>query len=145
MVVQQNKFIAQVPDLNLAENAEMLADFSREAQRHLISARNSLLVLESVPTDKESIENIFRTFHTIRGLADFLNLSDIRWLTQESETMLNLVRKNQLSFETISRLSTRAVNDLQKLLELLDEQIENEGKLKTPYYDVTGVVEEIQK
>src|SRR3989338_1017823 len=115
MVVQQNKFIAQVPDLNLAENAEMLADFSREAQRHLISARNSLLVLESVPTDKESIENIFRTFHTIRGLADFLNLNDIRCLTQEAETMLNLVRKGALAFEgAATRLSTKAIADLQK-------------------------------
>src|SRR6185503_14873120 len=111
MVLQQNKFLSQVPELNLAENAEMLADFSREAQRHLISARNSLLVLESVSTDKEAIENIFRTFHTIRGLADFLNLADIRGLTQESETMLNLVRKNSLSFDGgVSRLTARAIN-----------------------------------
>src|SRR5436190_19571205 len=101
MVVQQNKFIAQVPELNLVENGEMLSDFAREAQRHLISARNSLLVLESVSTDKESIENIFKTFHTIRGLADFLNLTDIRCLTQEAETMLSLVRKNVLSFQGI--------------------------------------------
>lgn len=145
MVVQQNKFAAQVPELNLVENAEMLADFSREAQRHLISSRNSLLVLESVPTDKESIENIFRTFHTIRGLADFLTLSDIRCLTQEAETMMNLVRKSMLGFEAVSRLTTRALNDLQKLLELLDEQLENQGKLRNPYHDVSGVVEEIQK
>jgi signal transduction histidine kinase/DNA-binding response OmpR family regulator len=146
MALQQNKFLSQVPELNLAENAEMLADFSREAQRHLISARNSLLVLESVSTDKEAIENIFRTFHTIRGLADFLNLADIRGLTQESETMLNLVRKNSLSFDGgVSRLTARAINDLQKLLELLDEQISNEGKLTSPYHNVSEVISEIYK
>lgn len=145
MVVQQNKFSAQIPELNLAENAEMLADFSREAQRHLISARNSLLVLESVSTDKESIENIFKTFHTICGLADFLNLADIRCLTREAETMLNLVRKNALGFEGISRLTTQAIDDLQKLLELLDEQISNEGKLASPYHDVSKVIYEIQE
>ena len=146
MVLQQNKFIAQVPQLNLAENAEMLTDFSREAQRHLISARNSLLMLESVPTDKESIENIFRTFHTIRGLADFLNLTDIRCMTQETESMLNLVRKNILNFEGGAvRLTARVIDDLQKLLELLDEQIENEGKLTSPYLDVSEVIYEIHQ
>lgn len=123
----------------------MLNDFSREAQRHLISARNSILMLESVPTDKESIENVFKTFHTIKGLADFLKLHDIFWLTGKIEMMLDLVRKDLLPCESHTiRLIADAVKLLQKLLELLDEQIANDGKLSSPYMDVGPLIITIQ-
>lgn len=123
----------------------MLNDFSREAQRHLISARNSILVLESVPTDKESIENVFKTFHTIKGLADFLKLHDIFWLTGKIEMMLDLVRKDLLSCELPTiQLINDAVKSLQKLLELLDEQISHDGKLRSPYLDVGPLIKNIQ-
>ncbi len=138
-------FAAQIPILDLSEGTEMLNDFSREAQRHLISARNSLLVLESVPTDKESIENVFKTFHTIKGLADFLKLHDIFWLTGKIEMMLDMVRKDLLECEsqTVHQI-TEAVKSLQKLLELLDEQIAHDGKLKSPYLDVGPLIKSIQ-
>ncbi len=123
----------------------MLNDFSREAQRHLISARNSLLVLESVPTDKESIENVFKTFHTIKGLADFLKLHDIFWLTGKVEMMLDLVRKEVLACEPQTvHLIKDAVQSLQRLLELLDEQIANDGTLKSPYLDVGSLIKMFQ-
>jgi len=52
MMPESKEFTAQIPQLDLSEGTEMLNDFSREAQRHLISARNSLLILETVPGDK---------------------------------------------------------------------------------------------
>ena len=138
-------FAAQLPVLDLSEGTEMLNDFSREAQRHLISARNSLLVLESVPTDKESIENVFKTFHTIKGLADFLKLHDIFWLTGKVEMMLDLIRKEILTCEPQTvHLIGEAVKTLQKLLELLDEQIAHDGKLRSPYQDVGPLIQLIQ-
>lgn len=139
------EFFAQIPVLDLSEGTEMLNDFSREAQRHLISARNSLLVLESVPSDKESIESVFKTFHTIKGLADFLKLHDVFWLTGKIEMMLDMVRKEILICDTtLIHLVEDAVKSLQKLLELLDEQIANDGKLKSPYLDVGPLILLIQ-
>ncbi len=145
MDIEDQKFISQVPEIDLAENGEMLTDFSREAQRHLISARNSLLVLETVPTDKEAIENIFKTFHTIKGLADFLELHDICCLTHEAEQMTDMIRKGQLEFgPQIIALSTSVIDGLQGLLELLDDQIANGGKLQSEYIDVTETVESLK-
>lgn len=139
-------FAAQIPILDLSEGTEMLNDFSREAQRHLISARNSLLVLESVPTDKESIENVFKTFHTIKGLADFLKLHDIFWLTGKVEVMLDLIRKEALICEPQTvHLIEDTVKSLQRLLELLDEQIAQDGKLKSPYLDVGPLIKTTQE
>ncbi|HSV44065.1 MAG TPA: ATP-binding protein [Candidatus Bathyarchaeia archaeon] len=132
-------FKSEVPVLDLSDGTEMITDFSREAQRHLISARNSLLVLETVQSDKEAIENVFKTFHTISGLADFLKLSDIFWVTKKSELMIDLVRKGILSFEGIVRdLTFASVRRLQDLFELLDEQIS--GQLKSPYPDQAELV-----
>ncbi len=143
---ESKDFAAQLPVLDLSEGTEMLNDFSREAQRHLISARNSLLVLESVPTDKESIENVFKTFHTIKGLADFLKLHDIFWLTGKVEMMLDLIRKELLLCEPQTvHLIGDAVKSLQKLLELLDEQIACDGKLSSPYLDVSALIKSIQE
>lgn len=112
----------------------------------MISARNSLLVLESVLTDKESIENVFKTFHTIKGLADFLKLHDIFWLTGKVEMLLDLIRKEILLCEPQTvHLISDAVKSLQKLLELLDEQIACDGKLSSPYLDISSLIKSIQE
>ncbi|MCK5580024.1 MAG: response regulator [Candidatus Omnitrophica bacterium] len=141
----KKKHVFEAPALDLFDGTEMLVGFSREGQRHLISARNSLLVLESVPTDKESIENIFKTFHTIRGLADFLELEDICYLTNTAQSMLDMARKDQLAFAgDVAVLTTQAVGDLQKLLELLDDQIANDGKSDKPYLDTSELIHNIE-
>ncbi len=145
MLPDPKEFISRIPELDLSEGTEMLNDFCREAQRHLISARNSLLILETVPSDKESIENVFKTFHTIKGLADFLKLHDIFALTGKVEMLLDLVRKDLLACEPdIVRLSSDAVKTLQRLLELLDEQIANDGHLESPYLDISPLVHSAQ-
>lgn len=146
MTSDPKEFVAKIPQLNLSEGTEMLIDFSREAQRHLISARNALLILETAPNDKESIESVFKTFHTIKGLADFLKLTDIFHITSKMEFMMDLVRKDALPFgQDVAVLTGDAIKGLQKLLELLDEQISNEGKLQNPYYDVGPLVDAIQR
>jgi len=146
MSPDDSQFKPSVPQLNLLEDREMLTDFSHEAQRHLISARNSLLVLETVATDKEALENIFKTFHTIKGLSDFLNLTDIYSLTQEAENLMNFLRKDALHFESEpAHLITQSINTLQRLLELLDEQIENGGHLKSKYIDISALIQSLRK
>lgn len=136
MMLDKDYFKSRMPDLDFSEGPEMLTDFSQESQRLLISARNSLLVLETVPKDMESIENIFKTFHTISGLADFLSLNDIYWVTKKSEEMINLIRKRKVDFVgKITGLTQLSLKRLQELFELLDEQIENRGKLGGEYPD----------
>lgn len=138
-------FKPTVPQLDLSDGPDMLNDFSREAQRHLISARNSLLVLETVPSDKQATENIFKTFHTIKGLADFLNLHDICCLTSKAELLLDRARKDLIDFEgNLVHLTKQSIASLQKLLELLDDQINNSGKLKGTYLDISPLISDIE-
>jgi len=138
------EFKSQIPKLDLSDGAEMIKDFSRESQRHLISARNSLLVLETVFTDQQMIGNIFKTFHTIAGLSDFLKLNDIYWVTHTAGEMIDLVRKKALPFEgRVHDLTLATLKRLQELFELLDEQIENGGTLAHPYPDQAGLIKSL--
>jgi signal transduction histidine kinase/DNA-binding response OmpR family regulator len=138
-------FIPKIPQLNLSDGVDMLKDFSREAQRHLGTARDSLLVIERVPTDKMAMENIFKTFHTIKGLSDFLELQDISILSSEAEGLMDMIRKGQMPFDPhIHTVTSGAIDDLEKLLHLLDEQLTNNGALKGPYHDISGTVNMIQ-
>lgn len=133
-MIEETPFTSHIPELDLADDFDMLQDFSREGQRHLLTARNCLLVLETVSTDMESVETIFKTFHTIAGLADFLKLHDIYWITKYAEDMTNLVRKKKLVFDgAVHDLSDQALKRLQLLFELLDEQIANRGKPPQKY------------
>lgn len=146
MSTSDQKFIAQAPDLDLSDGSEMLTDFSQEAQRHLISARNALLVLDTMPADEEAVEKVFKTFHTIRGLSDFLDLRNICQLTNESEVLMDMVRKSQLDLDAgVIDLISQAIDNTQTLLELLDEQIANDGELETTYFDVSELYNDIRE
>ncbi|OGV69007.1 MAG: hypothetical protein A3K19_31070 [Lentisphaerae bacterium RIFOXYB12_FULL_65_16] len=47
----------------------------------------------------EHLNAIFRAFHTIKGVAGFLNLDGIRGLAHDAETLLDLARTGKLSLE----------------------------------------------
>ena len=146
MSSSKEKFIAKVPRPNFSDGIDMLKDFSQEVQRHLIAIRNMLLVLETMPSDKEAIGEVYKTFHTIRGMSNFLMLDDIFVLTGEVEKLMDLARKDIVILDTPDiELVTNAVQSLQKLLELLDEQIHNEGMLQSPYHDIAPLVASLEE
>ncbi len=119
----------------------MLGEFTSEALNHLVSAQNSLLALEMAPNDQEAIDSLFKVFHTIAGLAGFLSLDDIQILSSEVQVLLDMARKGTVPFEgDVAEVVLQAVDGLRQLLILLNEQIDNEGELKSPYLDVGGII-----
>jgi len=143
---QKNTFAPKIPELDLSDGTEILTEFATEAYDHLANAEDSILVLELNPDDKESIDNVFRAFHTIKGVASFLDLDDIRILAHESETMLDMVRTGTLPFAgQVVDLTFHATDNLRTLLMLLRKQVANgEGKLTEPYHDVGPAIRSIK-
>ena len=78
------------------DDIELVADFITEAGEHIESAEAGLLELDSNPDDSEAINLIFRAFHTIKGMAGFLNLADLGSLAHAAENLLDLGRKGEL-------------------------------------------------
>jgi two-component system chemotaxis sensor kinase CheA len=78
------------------KDREMAFEFVGEATGHLESAEASLLRLEEDPTDIDQVNSVFRAFHTLKGVAGFLELKQIGALAHVAETLLDLARKGKI-------------------------------------------------
>jgi two-component system, chemotaxis family, sensor kinase CheA len=78
-----------------ADDAPLALEFVGEAIGHLDAAEASLLKLEDDPTDMGEVNAVFRAFHTIKGVAGFLELKQIGALAHAAETLLDLARKGK--------------------------------------------------
>ncbi len=94
-------FAAISPELRVSINLEgadeNVGDFALEAREHLANAEAAVLALESGPTDPEQVNIVFRAFHTIKGVAGFLNLTRIVEVAHAAEFLLDKVRSNKLA------------------------------------------------
>ncbi|MFA6286444.1 MAG: chemotaxis protein CheA [Opitutaceae bacterium] len=86
----------EVLQLDLAENRELLGEFHSEALDHLQQIEAALLVLDTTPNDRDALNGLFRSFHTIKGVSGFLHLAPMHRLTHEVESLLDLVRTERL-------------------------------------------------
>lgn len=82
---------------SLAEDAELVADFLVEAREHLSQIEGQMLTLERDPAAMEVIHAVFRAFHTIKGLAGFLDFKNVQAVAHEVETLLDLARNEKLT------------------------------------------------
>lgn len=80
-----------------ADDVPMVQEFISEARTHLDTAEVEILKVEDAPEDLDAVNAIFRSFHTIKGVAGFLNLQQIGALAHNAENMLDLARKGQLT------------------------------------------------
>jgi two-component system, chemotaxis family, sensor kinase CheA len=81
----------------LADDPELVNDFVSESREHLESIESQVLTLERDAANTEAIHSVFRSFHTIKGLAGFLGFEIVQQLTHEVETVLDLARNGQLA------------------------------------------------
>lgn len=80
-------------------NSEFFETFITENRNRLIRAVEIILDLdESVETEPELINELFRIFHTMKGEAGFIGLSKVASMTHELETMLDSVRNGEVPY-----------------------------------------------
>jgi len=88
-------YVSEPLRVDLTEK-DHLDGFIEESQEHMDSIESALLEVEQDPANSDKINELFRPFHTIKGIAGFLNLRDINRLTHEMETILDLARRGEL-------------------------------------------------
>ncbi|WP_161597536.1 chemotaxis protein CheA [Fluviispira multicolorata] len=81
-----------VPDLD----PEMLQDFLSNADDLLENLSQAMLDLEGNPESKESVENIFRNAHTIKGTSGMFGFRAIEKVTHKMENLFDSIRKGNL-------------------------------------------------
>jgi two-component system chemotaxis sensor kinase CheA len=94
--VAGERYVSEPLVIDLSER-DHLTGFIDESREHTDKIETALLEVEANPSDTAKINELFRSFHTIKGIAGFLNLRDINRLTHEVETLLDLARKSALS------------------------------------------------
>jgi two-component system chemotaxis sensor kinase CheA len=86
----------RVQQPSLGSDPELVADFLVESREHLASVEARLLTLERTPENPEALQSVFRSFHTIKGLAGFLGFGSIEEAAHETENLLDLARNGKL-------------------------------------------------
>jgi two-component system chemotaxis sensor kinase CheA len=117
----------------------MLPDFIVEATEHLEEMESSLLRLEQDYEDKEVMDEIFRSIHTIKGAAQFVGIERVSELSHKLENLLDLIRRKEITLNT-------AITDLliagKDRLTLLVDELEQTQAEKT---EVSDLVEQLRK
>ncbi len=80
-----------------AEDIDLLTDFALETREHLAAIEAQALTLERDPSNAEALHAAFRAFHSIKGLAGFLELGVVQELAHEVEAVLDRARNGLLA------------------------------------------------
>ena len=76
---------------------QFLDDYYAECDEHLISIRRSLVTLEDVidtgAVDRTLLDNLFRSFHTLKGISGMVGLSAAEQLAHHLESYLRELRE----------------------------------------------------
>ncbi len=120
-------------DLNvLDEDAELLSGFVQESQEHLDSIENNVLEWENNPDDLDIVNAIFRPFHTIKGMAGFLNLKEIQTTAHELENLLDAAREGRIGFsQELADLILKGVDILGEMIQGVDLQLQGKSAPST--------------
>jgi len=132
------------PSIIEIQDESLLRDFITEALEYIGEIEINILNLEKDPANKEYINAIFRPFHSIKGVAGFLNLDHVRDLAHNLENLLDKVRNNELAVTPpLIDVILDGADTLKTMIGQLRDKVD--GKIQEIYgLDVSSLVERIK-
>ncbi len=123
----------------------LLKDFIIEGLEYINEIEVNILNLEQNPGDKDCVNAIFRPFHSVKGVAGFLNLETIRDLAHNLENLLDKVRNNDLTVTSgLIDLILDGADALKILIGGLQDELEGRPGSE-PEMDLAGLKARIKK
>ncbi len=131
--------MADYSALNDPMMAEILESFLVETREILEKLDVDLMDLEERPDDKDLLNEIFRSFHTIKGTSGFLGLEKLQKVTHRCEDILNKLRKGEIKLnEEIMDAILLAYDTIKALIDVIEAN-------KNEDYDTSEVVDKLTK
>ena len=96
--------------------------YRSEGLEHVEIMNNALLKLEEKPKSKEHIDQIFRSAHTIKGMAATMGYEQTKELCKNVENIFDKIRKNQKD------LTPQLATAIFKCIDTLHQMINDENK-----------------
>lgn len=79
---------------------EILQDFIVEAGEIIDKLDEQLVQIEKSPEDKDLLNSIFRSFHTVKGGAGFLELKELVDICHAAESVFDMLRNGKIKMST---------------------------------------------
>lgn len=126
--------------LDLQEDLGLLNEFIIESRELIEAAEGSLLTLENEPENIESINTVFRAFHSVKGAAAFLNLTDMTAFAHLAESLLSRMRDREIRCTGgYANLALRSVDLIKEMLEAIEAALP--GKVVSLPNDYANLIE----
>lgn len=103
--------------------AQFNAAFFEEAAEHMAVIETGLLDLEQRPADLDLLNKIFRSAHSIKGVAGMLGFTSVAQFTHKMETLLDQLRNGRI---TVTQPTTDLLLKSTDCLKALIEAAQNE-------------------
>lgn len=117
---------------------QYLSMFIDESNDHLQALNENMLELEQSPDDIGIVQVIFRSAHTLKGMAATMGFEDLSSLTHQMENVLDLVRNEKLKMQDyIFDTLFQGLDALQAMVQDITQG--GEGKA-----DVSSIVSSLQ-
>jgi two-component system chemotaxis sensor kinase CheA len=84
------------PPQSLNQDPELLQEFLVEAREHLVNIESKVLEFDQENSNEETLNSAFRSFHTLKGLAGFLEFGVLQEVAHEVETVLDRARNQEI-------------------------------------------------
>jgi two-component system chemotaxis sensor kinase CheA len=97
--------------------SQYIGVFLEESEEHLQSLNEHLLELEKSPS-LETLDEIFRSAHTLKGMAATMGFDDVAKLTHQMENVLQKLKTNEIA------VTSRVVDVLFKCLDNLESMVQ---------------------
>ncbi|MCT1398626.1 chemotaxis protein CheA [Paenibacillus sp. p3-SID867] len=117
---------------------QYLTMFIDESNDHLQSLNENMLQLESNPDDIGIVQIIFRSAHTLKGMAATMGYEDLASLTHQMENVLDLVRNEKLKMQDF------IFDTLFKSLDALESMVQDITNGGDGTADVSSIVASLQ-
>lgn len=111
--------------------------FLTEAREHLSILNNSALALEKEPENPSHIEQIFRSVHTIKGMAATMGFDQVSTYCHELENILDNIRSKEV------RITPSFIDTLLNSLDILESLVEQETSEEGTDADASNIVRQL--
>ena len=119
------------------DRKKFIGKFVEEAQEHLAKLNDGFLALEKNSDDTETLNEVFRSAHTIKGTSHILSLTGVSELAHKLEDTLGALRDKKIpASKKLFNVLFKATDTLAEMTELI--------RLERPItMDVTDVCEQL--
>lgn len=96
---------------------EILREFLLETHENLALLDADLIRLEKNPAEKQTLAEVFRTLHSIKGTAGFMGLDRLQTIAHAAESLLSRLRAGEIVFQSaIATALLRVVDAIREIL-----------------------------